>query len=617
MGRKVRRVKVPLKIKLSVFVALLLFFTILAYIYFALDLFKKDKSAYIYESSLANSEYLAEEINGHFNSLVTNVLLVTKSSKKNNRLIKEIFKSRDDLLQYTVFKKRRNNYEKIFEATNKRLLSENNISEKRFIKQTLTNVIPFRAIKNKRIYLKSEINNEIPYLLLGLNFKNDSNIYVVKIMLNHFVEIFNKSRIYESYLIDQSGWILVHKKLDQFVNNASRIEDPAILSIVNSKIDKGVKEFVRKGNTDKYLFSFSKLNDYGIYVISEIDNSLAYKAASYLIKKSIYFGIFVLCLAILIGLLLARGLTSSLDKLFEGTQKIAKGDFNSTVVVKSSDEIGVLSDSFNFMSKEILRYMGEMKEKARLENEMAVAQLVQSSFFPENDIKRSNLEIAAFHTSASECGGDWWGILENGDKSIIIIADATGHGVPAALLTATAHCSFNSLKEISKIDPSILESPSRMMNYMNISICKAGKEILMTCFIGIIDPQNRKVVYSNASHNQPFVYTDSNQAPDKSSFKPLMGANGTRLGHKFETVYEDDHFEIKSGDGIIMYTDGIIEAVNSKEKQYGQRRFIKSLSGGIKENASRVRDQLVKDAYDYYENVPVDDDVTLLVTKVV
>ena len=139
-----------------------------------------------------------------------------------------------------------------------------------------------------------------------------------------------------------------------------------------------------------------------------------------------------------------------LNTLFTATQRIAEGNFETKVEIPSSDEIGALSDSFNFMSDEITRFMGEMKEKARLENEVKVAQLVQSSFFPNDDITIGPVDISAFYQPASECGGDWWGYVEDENVLVLIIADATGHGVPAALLTATANCSINTIKLFSK-----------------------------------------------------------------------------------------------------------------------------------------------------------------------
>src|SRR5690606_11851732 len=119
---------------------------------------------------------------------------------------------------------------------------------------------------------------------------------------------------------------------------------------------------------------------------------------------------------------------------------IAQGNFDKRVKVKGHDEVGALSDSVNDMADKIVLYMEEMKEKARLENEVAVAQLVQSSFFPRSSLTSPDLQVFGHFEPASECGGDWWGIADHGDWRIFFIADATGHGVPAALLTATINC---------------------------------------------------------------------------------------------------------------------------------------------------------------------------------
>src|SRR5690606_13310101 len=116
-------------------------------------------------------------------------------------------------------------------------------------------------------------------------------------------------------------------------------------------------------------------------VIAQIGKTDVFAVADNLIEKSYLFAVFLLSLAIIVGILFSRTLTKSLETLFLGTQSFVGGNFDSRVEVKSADEIGALSDSFNYMGKKIVEFMEEMKEKMRLEREVEVAKLVQDSFF--------------------------------------------------------------------------------------------------------------------------------------------------------------------------------------------------------------------------------------------
>lgn len=295
---------------------------------------------------------------------------------------------------------------------------------------------------------------------------------------------------------------------------------------------------------------------------------------------------------------------------------MATGDFSTKVQVTSRDEIGSLSQSFNFMSSEILRYMEEMKEKARLENEVAVAKLVQDSFFPPMDFISDKIELSAYYTPASECGGDWFQIHRHGNKTILIIADATGHGVPAAFLTASIYTAFNSLIENSDKNQDVLSSSSKLMENINNVICMMDTNLYLTCFAAIIDENTGEMVYSNASHMDPFLIHEKAAGYDKSDLLPLIEAKGSRLGHKPGSTYPESKMTLKTNDTLVFLTDGILESQNMEEKQYGQRRFIKSLCQHLHSSPALLRDALVGDLKDFCGTVPFDDDVTLMVTRI-
>ncbi len=599
---------------------MLLVASIAFYVLFALDLFKKDKSAYIYETGLAVAESVSTQVLDYLENTNKTMLLMDDVFQDRNvgghsvAVLEKIFHSDKKIIEYSIYKKPSATGVKWSSSVtllNRDLLREYDLADDYFISFNKAHGIDISSIGFNYVIVNFSERSQIPHILMMIKSKKSGNVISARIKTSGLLQILKENKIYDSILLKNSG--------SSFLGTAASSDSFEVTEnywseITQSGVDVGAREFTKLSG-DKFLVAFRKIEKFGLFVLSEIKEETAFKASEYLMNKSIYFGMFVISISVLIGILFSRSLTSSLEKLFSATKSIAKGEFDFRVKIKARDEIGALSDSFNFMSQEIVRYMAEMTEKARLENEVAVAQLVQSSFFPDNEIAGSKLKLAAFHSSASECGGDWWGQIENGDKMIIFLADATGHGVPAALLTATAHCCFSNIKEMAKFDPGLIESPARIMELMNKAVCSVGSEIMMTAFIGLIDLGQKRLIYSNASQNPPFLYESSDQAPSKQSFRPLIEVNGPRLGENSTTTFDQGEIAIKEKDVVVLYTDGIIECKNVEGKEWGKRNFLKSMIKSIQHPAVTTRDAIIGDAQEFYKEIQPDDDITLVVAQ--
>lgn len=349
---------------------------------------------------------------------------------------------------------------------------------------------------------------------------------------------------------------------------------------------------------------------------SSLDSKLAYEATEDLIYKSLAYGMLILGLAIIVGLLLSRPLTKQLERLFTMTQVVSSGNFNEEIQIKSHDEIGSLSDSFNFMLKKIRFYIEEMKEKARIEGELKVAQLVQSSFFPAEDISGQGFNLSGRYAPASECGGDWWGVLEFQDKTIVMIADATGHGVPAALITATINCCKSNLRSYLEIAPEKATSSGFIMSFINQAICDAGKEIQMTAFIFVIDHGRQMMTFSNASHQPALLYRQEGEEITKENFQVLNDVNGSRLGQNPTQFYEEKTITLLSHDKIYLYTDGMTECMNSQGMAFGERRFLKAILENVNNEARVTKEKIWEHLEKFREEASLKDDVTFVAVDI-
>src|SRR4029078_6723519 len=152
--------------------------------------------------------------------------------------------------------------------------------------------------------------------------------------------------------------------------------------------------------------------------------------------------------ALVMGLALARSITSSVHELFTGTERVQQGDFTHRINIESRDQLGELAESFNQMTGSIENLLQTAAEKKRLEEELRIARQIQMSLLPRGPIEVPVLAIPALCVPAREVGGDYYDFFNVGDRRIgVLIADVSGKGTSAALYLAELEGLMLSLTE--------------------------------------------------------------------------------------------------------------------------------------------------------------------------
>jgi serine phosphatase RsbU (regulator of sigma subunit) len=367
-----------------------------------------------------------------------------------------------------------------------------------------------------------------------------------------------------------------------------------------------VKEFDYKQS--KNFISCSFLENKAFKYCSFSNSALLTNPINFLLFDYFLLFLSILSFTGIIVLLLLKKFTSPLEILKNAALDFSKGNFKVRTAVTTNDEIGELSTSFNYMAEEIETYIDKVKDKARMEGELEVANFVQSCFFPlKHSVSFSNLEAYGFLQAASECSGDWWGIKALDQKLVLFLGDATGHGVGSALITSAVFSTVNLLEQNFFKDGL---NASEIMNVLNKSVNSLGGEILMTFFIAVIDPKKQTLEYCNASHNPPFLVSKDQTT------KFLNESFGKRLGQEKETQYQNHTLELKKEDVLMIYTDGISEAENSKGRQYGEKRVLKKLKTVLELGPQEIVEYFLDDAREFCGSNTFEDDLTLLALKV-
>jgi|GEM_PF-1994707 len=294
---------------------------------------------------------------------------------------------------------------------------------------------------------------------------------------------------------------------------------------------------------------------------------------------------------------------------FSGIEKfIKKGDrIESDGLVKvyseyinEDDEIGMLARSYTSLINYTNEYIENIHkiegEKHRIEAELSIAKKIQKSNLPTGSIEKENYSIFGFSQPAKEVGGDFYDYYELDDDNVaIVIGDASGKGIPAAILSTVAQSIIKQLLKSEK-------DPSKVLYLLNNQICENNSELMfVTLWLGIYNNKTNILTFSNAGHEAPLIMEDG-------KFKPLKVSPGIVLGvmEDFEFVKE----ETEMSKGIIVYTDGITDAKNPNDEFYGEDKLIDFLNSHPFEN--KIIDKLLKDIDEFTGPNDQFDDMTIV-----
>lgn len=323
-------------------------------------------------------------------------------------------------------------------------------------------------------------------------------------------------------------------------------------------------------------------------------------------------GLVFLLAAAGIAVFQALRITRPIKMLAIRADQIAGGDLTTRVEVSSPDEIGMLAENFNYMADRLQVLLDETAAKAVLEKELELARAIQETLVPPADlIERGPLKVAGFFQPATQCGGDWWAVHDIADNRIlIIIGDVTGHGVPAAMITAAAKaaCDVGRALEGARL------TPSRLLELMNRAIFEsARRKFVMTCFACLIDTRSRTITYANAGHNFPYLYRSPTSLQGTESEFTVLMSRGNRLGDIPDSTFTETTQALRSGDRLVFYTDGLIECESPAGEEYGEKRLRNAIRTAAEQPPMQMRDTLMAAAGQFYGERPRKDDITLVV----
>jgi sigma-B regulation protein RsbU (phosphoserine phosphatase) len=404
----------------------------------------------------------------------------------------------------------------------------------------------------------------------------------------------------------RTGWVLYDTDPSVLYGRKNISNDPLFQSSLTTQTKSGTQTYDFK-NT-RYLGGFSKPG-LDLIVLSRAEWQQAMKATYALTEKFILLGAMALGLGVVFAIFFAKTLTAPINRLYTGTQTVAQGQFDLNLEVKGRDEIAALTQSFNVMSQKIQELFKESVEKAVLQKEIDVASTVQRTLIPTSDYADDFIKIKSHYQSATQCGGDWWGMFKVDNKLCFGVADATGHGVPSALITASAHSAFSVLGKLAAEDSEFTFSPAAILDMLNRAIYDSSHgSIMMTFFVGVIDFDAKTLTYANAAHNPPWYFRKDGERFKLNS----LTSSGSRLGETQDLApLEEKTIPIAGKDILFCYTDGLLEGKSLAGDMFGKKRTRQIVEAQLPSGPEALIGTLMQEFMQYNEGKALDDDVTL------
>jgi sigma-B regulation protein RsbU (phosphoserine phosphatase) len=319
--------------------------------------------------------------------------------------------------------------------------------------------------------------------------------------------------------------------------------------------------------------------------------------------------ILLMLAVIILTIVFSRFLTEPLLKLQKGAQEIGQGNLEYRVEVETRDEFGSLARSFNTMAADLREYISTLKrttaEKERMLKELEIAKGIQQSFLPESAPVIPGFDLEGCNLPALEVGGDFYDFIPlDADNYGLVIADVSGKGVPAALFMALS-------RTLIRASAHSIDDPVSSLREANTHLVEDSKtSMFVTLFYAVLDYREKTLTYVNAGHNPPIhIGAGSGKVT-------LLAAEGIALGVLDEITLESVKIPLKSGDLIVLYTDGVTEAVNALDEEYGVERLTACVEKNSSETAKEIIDAIVADVTGFAGERPQYDDITIMVLKV-
>ncbi len=410
-----------------------------------------------------------------------------------------------------------------------------------------------------------------------------------------------------AFFVSPEGRYLAHSDLNQLFKVYSPPPD------VQMTRNPGIQIF-RIKKTEGVLTDYATAVYYhgqwmGEVHLGESDAAIQQIASRVKIDLAKLMGLIVL--VSVIGLyFLSRIFIKPFHKILEGVHAMSMGNLNAKIDVESQDEFGQLANIFNDMTTKIQDSQKGMVENERMQKEMQVAQEIQHTLLPGEFPQIEGYEIGATYRAAKEVGGDYYDFFWVDPTTLgIVVADVSGKGVPGSLVMTMIRTAMRLESRGNRSSSSVLAK----VNQHVTADMKRG--MFVTMFYIILDSRNRSINFSSAGHNPMILYRGKTK--EVYFLKPKGFPVGIDLPEEdmFVKNMALQKVSLEKNDMLVIYTDGITEAMNPESEQFGEDRLIKVIKENSHLTPAEFVDKLNEAIAQFTRGAEQNDDITIVAIK--
>lgn len=448
--------------------------------------------------------------------------------------------------------------------------------------------------------------------------ENVIGIFSVDLSINWLISQLDSIKPYEdSYniIINQEGKYILHPGEDFFLKDdlseygiADEVKDSSALKIVHQILngEKGNGIFHNDGT--KYYIYHTPIKGTEWFMATIFPYSYIFAGLNRFNSIVLICFFLLMCLIATICTVTIRKITNPLKKFAASAHSIANGNFKDPLPdIHSNDEMQELHSAFSEMQFNLEKYMDNLAKtsaaKEKMESELRIAHDIQMSMLPKSFPPfpdRNEIDLYAVLYPARQVGGDLYDFFIRDNCLYFAIGDVSGKGIPASLLMA----STISLMRSFSIDHS---SPAQVTCFLNNSIAERNEtDMFVTLFCGVLNLETGLMKYCNAGHTPP-ILTHPDQNVSLFEIHPDIP-----LGILKNHNYQEYTYQFSSGSGILLYTDGVTDAVNEQGEFYTRERLVTTVRQLNKLHPHDFVETILQDIRQHVKSHILSDDLTML-----
>ena len=365
--------------------------------------------------------------------------------------------------------------------------------------------------------------------------------------------------------------------------------------------------FVGNSDLSAIYYTTIKSNGWTFLVVWPMQKFLEGQSSLLSLVGILILGGYILILIFV--LVISFRISRPLRQLAKSVDKFGEGNFDAKLPdIKGHDEIAQLSEAFSHMQASIKENITTQKNLGRIERELDFARNIQLAMLPANekdeDCNDDRHELAPFMLPAKEVGGDFYDFFKiDNDHLCVVVGDVSGKGVPASLFMMVSRIILRTMLKNQK-------NVVRTFNSTNYALAKRNKlNMFVTVWMGVIDLRSGHVEFASAGHNPPAVRHEDGTVEFIPSKSDLVMAAMDNI------IYKQQTFDLKPGDTLFLYTDGVTEATNGNNELFGDARLLAALAKGKDQTTADICKFVKKEIDSFVQGAPQFDDITMMGVK--